>query len=78
MVVHHARTLVIHLLCIRGNDVTADFARDAEHAAVGVHRILEILRRIVVEILLGEAALLQLHDPAHHRMLQLELQILVI
>jgi len=49
-----------------GSDLGADLAGDLQHAAVVVHRVVEILRRIVVEVLLRETALLQLHDLAHH------------
>ena len=78
MVVLHARPFVVHLLGIGGDRLAAHLAGDLQHAAVGIHRILEILRRVIIEVLLGEAALLQLHDPAHQRMPQVELQILVI
>ena len=78
MVVHHAGTFVVDALGIRSNDLAADLAGDFEHPAVGVHRVVEILRRIVVEVLLGKSALLELHNLAHHRMLEVELQILVI
>ena len=78
MVVNHARTLVVHTLGVGGDHLAADLAGDLQHAAVVVHRVVEILRRIVVEVLLRETALLQLHDLAHQRMLEVELQILVI
>ena len=78
VVVHHARALVVHTLGIRGDHVAAHLAGDLEHAAVRVHCIVEILRRIVVQLLVGKPALLQLHDLPHQRMIQMELQILVI
>ena len=78
VVVHHARALVVHTLGIRGDHVAAHLAGDLEHAAVRVHCIVEILRRIVVQLLIGKPALLQLHDLPHQRMIQMELQILVI
>ena len=78
MVVHHTRTLVVHTLGVGGDHVAAHLAGDLQHAAVGVHRVVEILRRIVVERLVGEAAFLQFHDLPHQRMIQMELQILVI
>ena len=78
MVVHHAGAFVVHALGIRSNDLAADLARDLQHAAVGVHSVFEILRREIVEVLFGETALFQLHDLAHHRMLEVELQILIV
>ena len=78
MVVDHARALVVHALGVGGDHLAADLAGDLQHAAVGVHSVFEILRRIVVEVFLGETALFQLHDLAHQRMLEVELQILVI
>ena len=78
MVVDHTRTLVVNTLGVGGDHLAADLAGDLQHAAVVVHRVVEILRRIVVEVLLRETALLQLHDLAHQRMLEVELQILVI
>ncbi len=78
MVVHYARAFVVDPFGVGRNDVAAHFAGDFQHATVGVHRVVEILRCVVVEVFLGEAALLQLHDLAHHRMLEVELQILVI
>ena len=78
VVVDHARALVVHALGVEGDHLAADLAGDLQHAAVGVHSVFEILRRIVVEVFLGETALFQLHDLAHQRMLEVELQILVI
>ena len=78
MVVHHARTLMVDALGVRCDNVAAHLAGDLHDAAVRVHSILEILRSVIVEILLGKAALLQLHDLLHQRMRELELQILVI
>ena len=78
VVVHDAGAFVIHALGIRSDDLAADFTGDLQHAAVGVHGVFEILRREIVEVFLGEAALFQLHDLAHQRMLEVELQILVI
>ena len=78
MVVYHAGTLVVDPLGVGRDHLAAHLAGDLKHAAVGVHRVLEVLRCVVVEILLGEAALLELHDLAHHRMLEVELQILII
>ena len=69
---------VPNTLGVGGDHLAADLAGDLQHAAVVVHRVVEILRRIVVEVLLRETALLQLHDLAHQRMLEVELQILVI
>ena len=78
MVVDHARTLVVDTLGIGGDYIAANLAGNLQHAAVVVHRVFEILRRIVVEVFLRETALLQLHDLAHQRMLEVELQILII
>ena len=78
VVVHHARAFVVDALGVRRNDVAAHAAGDLQHAAVRVHRVVEILRSVVVEILLGKTALLQLHDLPHQRMVEVELQILVI
>ena len=78
VVVHDAGAFVIHALGIGSNDLAADFTGDLQHAAVGVHGVFEILRREIVEVFLGEAALFQLHDLAHHRMLEVELQILIV
>ena len=78
MVVDDARTLVVDPLGVGRDDLAAHLAGDFEHAAVGIHGVVEILRSIVVEVLLGETALLELHDLAHRGMLEVELQILVI
>ena len=78
MVVDHARTLVVHAFGVGGDHLAADLAGDLQHAAVVVHRVFEILRRIVVEVFLRETALFQFHDLAHQRMLEVELQILII
>ena len=72
------RAFVVHTLGVGGDHLAADLAGDLQHAAVVVHRVVEILRCIVVEVLLRETALFQLHDLAHQRMLEVELQILVI
>ena len=69
---------MVHAFGIRCDHLAANLARDVQHAAVGVHSVLEILRREIVKVLLGESALLELHDLAHHRMPEVELQILVI
>ena len=78
VVVHHARSLVVDTLGIRRDHLAANLAGNLQYAAVVVHRIVVILRRIVVEILLGETALFQLHDLPHQRVVEVELQILVI
>ena len=78
VVVHDAGAFVIDALGIRSDDLAANFTGDLQHAAVGVHGVFEILRREIVEVFLGEAALFQLHDLAHHRMLEVELQILIV
>ena len=78
MVVDHTRAFVVHALGVGCDHLAADLTGDLQHAAVVVHRVVEILRCVVVEVLLRETALFQLHDLAHQRMLEVELQILII
>ena len=78
VVVHHLRAFLVDILGVGGDHVGADVTRDLQHAAVAVHGILEVGRCVVVEILLREVLLAQLHDLLHQRMVQLELQVLII
>ena len=74
----HAGTVVIHILCVLGDDVAADLTDDIEHAVIAVHSVLEILWCVVEFVRIGEVSLLELHNLLHHRMIEVKFQSLVI
>ncbi len=78
MAVHDLGAFMVNLLRVRVQDVGGDVADDFHHPLVTVHRIFEILRGVVVFILVGVVVLFHVHAFFHVRMIQVELQRLVV
>ena len=72
------RTVCVHLLCICSKDVTANLADDIHHAVIGIYSVCKILRSVVILSVVCIIVLFEFHDPLHHRMGKLELEVLVI
>ena len=73
------RPLGIDLLGIGSHDVSHDVAHHVEHLVVRVHSVRKVLRRLVVLVLILEAAFLELNNARHQRtVLELKLYFLYI
>ena len=67
------RSFEVHILCVRSNHVSVDVAHNLKHLVVVVHRVLEVVRSIVVLPLVLEVALFKFHDALHHGVFHVEL-----
>ena len=71
--VHEVRSLEVHVLRVRLDDVGGDVTGDFEHSLIVLDSVLEVHGRILIFVLVGEVALLQLNDALHFRMIKIEI-----
>ena len=72
------RTFKVYSLSIIGNGSSCYVANYVEHAIVTIHRIGIVQRCVIKFIFVCKVAFFQLNDALHKRMVQLELQFLMI
>ena len=72
------RTLEVDALGIGLDYVGGDVSRDFKDLAVVFKGIFEIDRRIIIGLPVGIAALLELDNPFHKRMMKMELEFRIV
>ena len=65
---------MVYALSVRGDNFPANLTNDLQYFLVAIHCVLKIDRSIIVCILVGIAALFQLYDTLHQRMVKMMLQ----
>ena len=78
MAVNNLRTFVIHILGIHIQHIGRNIADDFHHLFIAVHRVFEVLRRVIVFFLVRVSILFHVHAFAHRGMIEMKLQRFVI
>lgn len=78
MIIHHFRSFVIYTFSVRCDYISTNFTANIHDTAIAVHGIFKVHGSIVVFAFIGITPLLELHDPFHQRVIQVELEVFVI